>query len=293
LQNSHGNRNAAAEAQRRRSRLEQWNRLKDNKHDNFQMKETEGASPMDKMFTKPSSVRTGYTRKSDMPMNLGIPQSLAQYYPASPPDEAVIVHRPFLGKAESGPTISWDSDTMQQGVVTSQHLSATSDSNSPSLAIPTPIATQHLHHWHSAEVVNSGAETSAPMPNPFESDSGHSTDNPFFGGRDYPSLPSRTRSNSLASSHARKARDHSVKGQTPASDTSPAIHASADSTSSATGNHQAIQSLIAALDITETQLQDRLRMVSMQPSAASDSVYSPASEFEFDMSRPPSHRGRD
>ncbi|KAM6504216.1 hypothetical protein JOM56_001159 [Amanita muscaria] len=272
-------RTAAAAAQHRRSRQGSWAKLGDEKHGGIPMKEAEFDSPMGKMFKKAPSVRTAYTHKSFEPMELGIPQSLAQYHPElakhNASSEAVTVHRPFIGSAESGPTISWDADTLHDDAVTSEHLSSSSPG---SIAIPTPAATRTLHRWQSAEVIIPDAETATTDSNPFEAESerrkGSSNKNPFFKGSD---INLRRRSNSVTSTsnQTNKGKERAAKTESFASQTSdmtilpkpPLLrHMPSGSSSSAMQNPHAVQALVAALDVSEQEIQDRLRIVSMQPS---------------------------
>lgn len=273
-------RNAAREAERRRSHVEPWSRMGDEKSGGLQGRAADGEVPMDKMFKKSPSVRTAYTHKSELEqMTLEMPQSLAQYHPglASKPSQAVTVHRPFLGRAESGPTISWDADTVDD--VASQQLSTRPARNTASIAIPTPVATRTLHRWQSAEVINPDAGK-ASSSNPFETEAERrkSVSNPFFKGTDYAHM--RSRSNSVASG---KSKERSSKAASVASDATfvpnPPFtyHAPSHSREEALNNSHAIQSLIRALDVTEEEIQERLRVVSMQPSVLTmESLYTAA-----------------
>ncbi|KAF8625554.1 hypothetical protein AX15_005320 [Amanita polypyramis BW_CC] len=284
-------RNAAGEADRRRSHLQPWSRLGDEKRGEGQTKDADGVAPMEKMFKTSPSVRTAYTHKSDEPMTLEMPLSLAQYHPqlaknTSQPSE-VTVHRPFLGRAESGLTISWDADTMNENAVTSQHLSTSSAGNTASIAIPTPVATRTLHRWQSAEVINPDTEGRTSDVNPFESETERrrSRSNPFFKGSDYPAPHMRTRSNSTTSNKSSKDKDPSPKATSFASDVAAiarppfAHHVPSTSKEQALNNTHAIKSLIKALDVTEKDIQDRLRVVSMQPSMlTTDSIYTEEGE---------------
>ncbi|KAK2460892.1 hypothetical protein APHAL10511_007362 [Amanita phalloides] len=271
-------RNNTREVERRRSHLEPWNMMGDEKSDDMHSK-TDCEAPMHKMFKKPASVRTIYTHKSEEPMTLEMPQSLAQYHPslASKPSEAVTVHRPCLESAESGPIISWDADMLGQDA--SQQLSARSAGNTMSIAIPTPVATRTLHRWESAEVINPDAEEKMPSSTTFQNEAERrkSTNNPFFKGTD-PHM--RTRSNSLATLKSDKTKDRCSSRATYDSDATTiprppiAYHVPSSSRENALNNSRAMESLIRALDVTEEEVQRRLRIVSMQPSVmTSESVY--------------------
>ncbi len=281
---SSNNRNAAREAERRRSHVEPWSKMGDEKSGGLQMKVANGEVPMDKMFKTSPSIRTAYTHKSDEQVTMEMPQSLARYHPdlASKSSEAVTVHRPFLGRADSGLTIGWDADKD----VGSQQISTGSAENSPSIAIPTPVATRNLHRWESAEVINPDAEERASPSNPFETDAEQrkSRGNPFFKGTDYSHM--RTRSGSIASSKTKERRSRAPSVASNATNATDATfvpnppfthHAPSGSREVALNNPHAIQTLIRALDVTEQDIQDRLRIVSMQPSVLTmESMYTEA-----------------
>lgn len=278
------NRNAAREAERRRSHVEPWSKMGDEKSDSLQTKAANGEVPMDKMFKTSPSIRTAYTHKSDEQVTMEMPQSLARYHPdLATKSEAVTVHRPHLGRADSGPTIAWDADKD----VASQHISTSSAENSPSIAIPTPVATRTLHRWESAEVIHPDAEERAANPFETEAEQRKRSGNPFFKGTDYSHM--RTRSNSIASLKTIKNKERHSRALSVASNATAATdatfipnppfihHAPSGSREEALNNPHAIQSLIRALDVTEQDIQDRLRVVSMQPSVLTmESMYTEA-----------------
>ncbi|PFH53080.1 hypothetical protein AMATHDRAFT_138463 [Amanita thiersii Skay4041] len=278
-----GNRNMTGEQERRRSHYEAWTKL-DHSPENQgpnEAKEQDVVSPMEKltMFKKSPSVRTAWTHKSDEPMNFDLPLPLAQYHPefakhnAAKGNTEVAVHRPFIGRVDSGPTISWDSSTLA-----SEPIGSLPHGSITSVAIPTPVATTSvLHRWESAEVIN-------PDANPFETETERrkSASNPFFNAQEselYTHI--RTRSNSMSSQKKGKER--------PLTDGSDAYvdlaafplpkppfvhHAATASGSSVSSNERAIQSLIAALDVSEQEVHDRLRVASVNTSVSRGSVSS-------------------
>ncbi|KAF8623607.1 hypothetical protein AX17_007310 [Amanita inopinata Kibby_2008] len=277
-----GSRNSIGDAQRRRSRLEAWSKLEEDRWDNMETKEAENVAPMERltMFKKSPSIRTAYTHKSDERMIFDLPLSLAQYHPelakrnASKPTMEVAVHRPFIGRAESGPTISWDSDTLAESsimsVASNNHPASSAGNKVASIAIPTPAATYStLHRWESAEVINP-VDSQTAIPNPFETEAerGRAENNPFFKGQDYPSINSRIRTNSISTIRKPskgKARElmttHFGNEAQPPPRPYFVHHVTSPS------NQQAIESLIAALGVSEQE--DARFRASMQPSIVS------------------------
>ncbi|KAG5647411.1 hypothetical protein DXG03_000482 [Asterophora parasitica] len=182
----------------------------------------------------------------------------------------------------------------------------TSGAMSPTLnmAIPTPAAqTSQLHRWESAEVIEYEDPDSSSSSNPFGvgSEQRKSASNPFFSAQDIGRSPSsksgtrsranstRSRSNSTATVkpedfgvpklNINKGKDHAVEVvDDPFSDNAqdpfqslPRNFAtnhgqSGGSQSSVSSNDRALQSLIAALEVSEEEVQERLRVASMQPS---------------------------
>ncbi|CAA7267128.1 unnamed protein product [Cyclocybe aegerita] len=253
---------------RRKSRLEQWNKLEDaegdgdkwegmyhdgggnNNKQTTATKEIDQVAPMEKltMFKKTPSVRTAYTTTVEDSAAFTFPQAFAPFdtnlaktltteKPAAMPEP-----RPFLGRVDANPVISWDSQD-QQG---SSYLSVRSRMSSggamsPTLhmAIPTPPPTvSQPHRWESAEVVNFSEGQAAEVVNypnqksnnPFadsdEDDNRRSAHNPFFNAKDYTprhrrstsrSSSTRSRSNSRSRSQSQtRSRSNSVTTLTPA-----------------------------------------------------------------------------
>ncbi|KAF8986592.1 hypothetical protein BDQ17DRAFT_1393652 [Cyathus striatus] len=295
-------RNARGDLQRRRSHLEPWNKLDEADQDKWegmnqtqQMRDSDATTlaPMEKltMFKKTPSVRTAYTHKSDEAPAFDLPHPFAQYHPnlakelASTDDlTGVPVPRPFVGRTNAANEVSWGGETLGQDSflsLRSTRLSAT---------------TSELHRWESAEVVHFDEGQTAEVVyenkgrNPFETEQEKrksSHNNPFFNAQDFAverrRSTSRSRANSVTvKSPTAKGKERAISTSDPFADENtplpkpPAFihHATTSSASSASSNDRAIQSLIAALDVTEEEVQNRLRVASMQPS-----VYSAASLY--------------
>jgi hypothetical protein len=191
----------------------------------------------------------------------------AKYHPhlAEELAKTVIPMRPQIARQNSGPPISWDGETvheddtfmsLRQGRFDS--LTGGSESLSPTMVKVnnTPTATcSEPHRWESAEVMHyDEAEfgDSQQVQNPFSdvaSENRKSTHNPFFNAQNKVEAARLRPSNPFTDS-ARVPRTitHTTEGQL-------------DSMYSA---DRALQSLIAALDISPEDAEQRLRIASMQ-----------------------------
>ena len=305
-------RNKAADQQRRQSKREPWKQLEDDDGSDkwekvYQTKETrevDQVAPMEKltMFKKTASIRTAYTHTD---MTFDYPQSYGEFDPklaetlttgAAPVPEP----RPFMGReGATGAPQSWDSDNMTTKSFLTVHTQMTSGAMSPTLHMaiptPTPTATQ-THIWESAEVEHAEQQVD---------DNRRSTHNPFFSARDVDPRP-RSRSNSVTKSPKAKGKERMRYSEDPFDDINEPmpppkfIHHLATSSSSSTDSKEskekALQSLIAALDISEDEARSRLRIASMQPSFISGiSGISSGSPDEEDVTKefplPPSQSG--
>jgi hypothetical protein len=272
-------RNAQREHQRSRSRLEVWDKLEDgdDKWEGiYQTKGVDNLGPMEKltMFKSSPSIRTTDTQKSEeTPMFDLNPHPFAQYHPQLAKDLSEVPPRPFLGRTDVTPTVSWDGQTLGHDSFLSLQSSRASGAMSPTMnmAIPTPPATaSEPHHWQSAEVVDYGGESAEVIEDPFISsvERNKTYKNPFFNAQDYKALSKSPQGSARTKG---KQRAHDLLGY----DSSPPLkpphltHAVAESTSSMASNERAMQSLIAALDISPEEVQERLRVASMQPSVMS------------------------
>ncbi|KAF8896250.1 hypothetical protein BD779DRAFT_1494832 [Infundibulicybe gibba] len=255
---------------RPRSRSDPWNKLEDEGdvwEGKNQTKEVEQLG-MEKltMFKKSSpSVRTNYTHKSDEPLAFNMDSHpFGQYHPglakelaAGDGAPAMPAPQPFLSRVQTGSPMSWDA-------------AAASDGSFLQLR---PNQVVHVEDGQSADVNES---SSFDSPNSY----GQSTNNPFFSAHEHTRLPPEQQSPTT----------QSPKGKERAYDTDPFgdenippapafAHQPGSSTSSMSSNDRAMQSLIAALSVTEDDVQARLRIASMQPSVVSTtSMYTSGEE---------------
>lgn len=253
----------------------------------YQTKEADNINSMEKltMFKKSTpSVKTTYTHH-DPPSPDAYPQSFTQFREELVYSDTDANGRPFLGRVDAGPPISWASEnapsdsflTLNSG----GRLSSGAMSPSINMAIPTPAATS-APRGEAAEVVSVVEAQSVVIINPFESEveSKKNPTNPFFSAQDYGPTHTRSRSSSLAHSIKRidKGKGKAIDPFDDEDNVVPSLpqlqdHAGSDSSVSVS-NDRAIQSLIAALDIPEAEIQERLRVASMQLSVVSaTSVY--------------------
>ncbi|KZT29599.1 hypothetical protein NEOLEDRAFT_1084207 [Neolentinus lepideus HHB14362 ss-1] len=281
-------RNASGEGARRRSRLEPWTRLADNEdkwegmHSQTSHAQTrEVEDEKFDMFKKSPSVRTRASEKSTPDYELP-PIPVSSYYPglaeelsgAPPP-------RPFMGRVDNTPTVSWDGETVGDESFLSMRSLRMSNGSAMSpikdLAIPTPPATvygAHDHRWESAEVVR---PDEFEITNPFEDSSPQrrkSVNNPFFGAQD-----SRPRSKSFRISTTANPFGDENGVQVPQRAATKRSNQNLDSViterSSVTyTTDRAMQSLIAVLDLPEGMPANDVKLrVSVQPSMKSVSTY--------------------
>lgn len=317
-------RNLHGDDQRRRSRLEAWNKLDDGDdkwEDMYQTKErkdVDHVAPMEKltMFKKTPSVRTAYTHKSTDVSAFDFPRSYAEFDPKLAQTLAfgktqMPEPRPFLGRVDTPPVksvSSWDTGTVGNGSYSTREPLGGAMSPSLHMAIPTPPPTiSQAHKWESAEVVHYSDDSVDPI-DPFASqndmDSRQSTHNPFFNAQDY-EPHTRSRSNSVTKSPKAKGKER-MRYSTASSAVDPfddinqhmprpifIKHTVADSSSSIESKERALHSLIAALEVSEQDARDRLRIASMRPSIISQT--SSIGGYEEDVTRefplPPARTG--
>jgi hypothetical protein len=257
-----------------------WNKLEDDE-DKWegmnQTKEVDQVVPMEKltMFKRAASVRTAYTQKSIDDHTLAYPQSFA-------PFDANLVRTlsaDHVIDPKSQPSQVANSVKGQSNISPSNSLGEPL-SSSLNMAIPTPEATVlQSHKWESAEVVQyEGASAEAVEPSVQDKEARRSMHNPFFGSQEY----IRSRSNSHAedkSPNAKgKERMHdSMTSSLLSSDPFEAMvaqlpkpvltnHQVTDSSASAESRSRALQTLMGALELSEDEIHERLRVASMQPS---------------------------
>ncbi|TFK72943.1 hypothetical protein BDN72DRAFT_876176 [Pluteus cervinus] len=262
-------------APRSRSRQDNWNKLDDGDdkwEGQYQTKELGHVSSMEKMTMFKKSTPSVKTYHSEEHISVeAFPQSLAQYHHSltnihetNPQDASPHAHS-FLGRVDAGPPLSWGSE-VDRSFLSFHSTRLSSGAVSPTLAIPTPIATIPPH-WESAEVVSMAEAQSAIIVNPFDTDSEHrqSNPNPFFSAQEY--TPSHKRNQSSTSTSLPKRLD---KGKGRAIEPDPFEDDNNHLPAEQPGGDRALQSLIAALDIPSGEGQDRqLRIASMQPSIVS------------------------
>lgn len=238
------------------------------------------------MFKKTPSVRTAYTHKSTNIAAFDFPQSYSDIGATQAQATPMPEPRPFLGRVDVNPEItsSWDTQTAGNGSYLSIRSQADAGRMSPTtdMAIPTPhpVASE-AHKWESAEVVH---YSDAPTEAGHDQDAGSrkSAHNPFFNAQDNDFQP-RSRSNSVVKSAKSKGKERmrysNVSGVSanPFDDINEQMlprptfvqHAATSSSASTESKERALQSLIAALEVSEDEVRDRLRIASMQPSVIS------------------------
>ena len=261
-------------------------------------------TPMEKltMFKKSPSVRTAYTHKSTDPSNFSFPSTYAEFDPSLA--ASLKTTKPILKHTDSG-LVSWSEANSTTHLASSVSLSHNMAIPTPS---PTLSQTQ-AHKWEAAEVVHYSEGQSAEVVNPFEEDEregGKTIHNPFFSAKDYAPPRSRrsnststarsnSRSRSRANSTATQATVRTLKGKERARNSNATItpstvnpfddinstadlppplfitHGASSSTSSMDqeDKERALKSLVAALELSEDEVRDRLRIASLQASIIS------------------------
>ncbi|KAI0710151.1 hypothetical protein C8Q76DRAFT_91373 [Earliella scabrosa] len=205
--------------------------------------------------------------------------------------------------------VSWDGETVgDDSFLSMRSVRVESGTMSPTMVMAkmTPPATASaLHRWESAEVLNTEEHADAAQPtsrNPFAEmaeERRSRSNNPFFNAQETnrQSRAMRSRSNSRTSRTSRAqslVRGEGRGGTNPFLDLNEALPTSmiatevstpatlvpnsqlptkpsvpSGSSASAFGSEHAIASLIAALDLSKEEVQERLRVVSMQGSTFS------------------------
>ncbi|KAI6108208.1 hypothetical protein F5141DRAFT_1203587 [Pisolithus sp. B1] len=265
-------RNAANDFSRRRSHLEPWGRLPDYNEDHWEgkpsMRQRPSSSPIDKlaaMFNRAPSTNSGEKSSEGLHAreSFGTMQPFEKYHPDL---AAEMASQAAVAEADSEimkppPARTFMNHAESIGSRLSGNMSPTMMSKEKM----TPAAIRsHLHRWESAEVLHT--DHSAPADgrqNPF-ADSGavslkRGASNPFFNAQEKPTkrtLLPNTSANPFADSH---------------SVTSPPMDSAANLDS--TGNVRALQSLIAALETSPAEVEERLRVISMQSSIYSHGSY--------------------
>lgn len=302
-------RNTRGNTERRRSRLEPWNKLREKELDIW---DGMAASPstrtvitfpeptvspatrgsVDKlgaMFkSSPSLHSTQKSISSDEHGQLEFGDALAgsaqfaKYHPhlAEELAKTVTPMRANVARQDAGPPISWDGETvhddetflsLHSGRIDSSHLSSASEAMSPTIVrpkVPPSAATPDFHRWESAEVLHYNEDQNQTR-NPFSDidlETRKNVNNPFFNAQGL--LTKRRASNPFSDSVKR-----------------PFTHATQDSSASMSSTDRAMQSLIAALDVSPEEVEERLRIASMHPSVKStgSALEDDASVAEFPL----------
>lgn len=290
-------RNARGEVEKRRTRGRSWNKLGD-EEDTWKggvptPERKQSQAEIDEknfpMFKKTPSMRTVRTAKELEAHGFDLPPfDFTNYHPKLAEELSLQEPQKPFSRQESG--ISWDGETvgddsflsLRSGRVDSGTMSPTIE-----LAKMTPPATHNaIHTWHSAEVVTVEEVDEPP----------YSTANPFFNAQEISRATSK-RNRSRSNSRSGRSRATSVSSRTshapshhapnhvtntnPFADSEEVIiptfkaHVQSDSIgSTSSGGHgfaseHAMKSLIAALDLTQEEVEERLRVASMQPSTIS------------------------
>lgn len=276
--------------------VENWNKMEEVGHESkTQTKEIQSTTGMENMtmFQKSPTVRSPasekWTEEGDSPFN----HTFVQYQPTTNLSESPVSQRPITGRTD--PDMSWDSETAGTDTFLSLRSAEFEKPNGSALskAIPTPPAVEYQpHKWESAEVLHFDAKIegknkfedkdgasigSNKSNNPFaaEVEKHHrSVNNPFFNAQDYSSnTPPSSAPLSLKAQGKQREVDPFINTASPIMPVPRmpfARHTPSDSDGSYNSD-RAIQSLIHVLDVSEEDVQERLRIASMQPSFVSAS----------------------
>ena len=285
LRNDHG------EVDKRKIRGRSWNRLGDEEDppkvgmpspakNQSQAEIDEKNFPM---FKKSNSMRTVRTTKAIEEHGIDLPPlEFSAYHPKLAEELSLNEPQKPFSRQESG--VSWDGDTVRDDFLSLRSVRAESGTMSPSIElakITPPATTSVVHTWHSAEVVTMGQ-----VP---EIDEGPRTvTNPFFNAQELSRSTSRPRSRSNSQT-GRRSRATSIssrasrpQSQAPSHIINPfadaeeiavptfRAHIQSDSIeSNPFASEHAMKSLIAALELTQEEVEERLRAASMRRSMIS------------------------
>jgi hypothetical protein len=225
------------------------------------------------MFKRAASVRTAYTQRSVDNHTLAYPQSFA-------PFDANLVRTlsadPSIDpKSQPPQAVNPVNSQIPRNISPSNNVSPSPLSSSLNMAIPTPEATVlQSHKWESAEVVQyEGPSVEVVEQPPQDKEVKRSMHNPFFGSQEYIRSRSNSHTEEKSSNAKGKERMHdSMTSSLLTSDPFEALahlplpvltHQSSDSAESKT---RALQTLMGALELSEDEVRERLRVASMQPS---------------------------
>ncbi len=283
-------RNARGEVDKRRIRGRSWNRLGD-EEDTWKggmpsPERKQSQAEIDEknfpMFKKTPSMRTVRTAKELEAHGFDLPPfDFTNYHPKLAEELSLQEPQKPFSRQESG--ISWDGETVgDDSFISLRSGGVDSGTMSPTIELAkmtSPATHNAIHTWHSAEVVTVDEVDEPP----------YSTANPFFNAQEISRATSK-RNRSRSNSRSGRSRATSVSSRTshaPSHVTNPfadseevaiptfRAHVQSDSigSTSSGGNgfasEHAMKSLIAALDLTQEEVEERLRVASMQPSTIS------------------------
>lgn len=253
------------------------------------------AEKLSTMFKKTPSLHStdkGSSESHSVPyfaQTLAQSAEFAKYHPhlAEELAKTVTPMRPNITRQTSIGPISWDGETIHDDDTFvslrskrfDSHLTNANEALSPAMVrvVNTPIATSsEPHYWESAEVMHYN-EDNQEIQNPFSDvplETRKNTDNPFFNAQGQVDVLKQRSSNPFTDS-ARVSR--------------VTIHTTEEPLDSIYDADRALQSLIAALDVSPEEVEQRLRIASMQSTHAS--IISTGSDYasvvEFPL--PPTH----
>jgi hypothetical protein len=219
------------EQERSRVRSQAWNKLED--VDVVQTKEVDLLGPMEKLTMFKNSI--SLTPESGQ---------FATYQPSLAPEVDEPRRRPLLGRSYSGRPASWGDEEMT--VRADSGISKGAMSPPISRAIPTPpaITSGGSHRWESAVVMHFDEESGVVEEE-------KKSKNPFVVDKKGKGKERAVEMNPFGDEYGTKMP-------------SPIAHHVANmSTSSTTSSERAMQSLIAVLDVTPEEVEERLRAASI------------------------------
>ena len=255
-----------------------WNKLEDDDKwegmNKNQTKEVDQVVPMEKltMFKRAASVRTAYTQRSVDDHALTYPQSFA-------PFDVNLVRTlsadPTINPKSQPPQVANSvKGQISNNISTSNNISPSPLSSNLNMAIPTPEATVlQSHKWESAEVVQYEGPPAEVVEPPQDKEVKRSMHNPFFGSQEY--IRTRSDSHGENKSPNAKGKERMHDSMTSSLLSSDPFEAFAQlplpvlthqPTASAESKTRALQTLMGALELSEDEVRERLRVASMQPS---------------------------
>ena len=227
------NNNARREVELLKTRAEAWNKLDEvdvKLAEKAQTRQVDSVGPMEKLTMFKNSISLPSADKESPPVTFEHHPYIVPFSPNGGEEPQEPRRRPFVGRAVIGGN-SWVSD---EATIRVDSRGAMSPPVSKAIPTPAAVSSYEPHRWESAKVMHFDGESGM-----VEDRRGYTSVEKGKGREKYPSrlLP-------LPLAH----------------------HVANSSTSSTSSNERAIQSLIAALDVTPEEVQERLRVASMQGS---------------------------